>query len=76
MHGEPDLSKRLKLKFRLYSLRSKRFIYTGIVQGHASAYGTQKDNGKNITFNIHELSGVYKKSVKRGLSAMLEHCGL
>jgi hypothetical protein len=46
------------------------------VQGHASAYGTQKDNGKNITFNIHELSGVYKKSVKRGLSAMLEHCGL
>jgi hypothetical protein len=76
MHGEPDLSKRLKLKFRLYSLQSKSFIYTGIVQGHASAYGTERNNGKVISFNVHELSGVYKKSIKRGLSAMLKHCGL
>jgi hypothetical protein len=76
MNGEPDLTKQLKLKFRLYSLQSKRFIYTGVVNGNAGAHSSDRKNGGTVTFNVHTLSGVYTKGIKKGLNSMLKHCGL
>jgi hypothetical protein len=76
MQGEPDLSKKLKLKFQLYSLQSKRFIYTAIVNGQAGAYSQERKNGGSVSFNVHTLPGIYKKSIKQGISSMVKHCGL
>ncbi len=75
IQNKVDVSRSLKLSVRIFSVRSKDYIYSGIVSGNVQTMGYTRSNGQE-TVSPFTLSRLYKKAVKRGVLSMLKHCGL
>lgn len=73
---EPEADKRLEIMLRLYSVKSKQFIYENIVRANRSATNIDDNKGGVHVVNTGSLSVLHRKAIKKALNRMFEDCDL
>ncbi len=73
---EPQADKRLEILLRLYSVKSKQFIYESIVRANRSATNIDDNKGGMFVVNTGSLSILHRKAIKKAIGRMSEDCGL
>lgn len=73
---EPQADKKLEILLRLYSVKSRQFIYENIVRANKSAANIDDNKGGVHVVNTGSLAVLHRKAIKKALNGMLEDCDL
>jgi hypothetical protein len=73
---EPQADMKLTIYLRLYSVKSRQFIYENIARANRSPTHIDDNKGGMHVVNTGSLSVLHKKAIKKALNRMYEDCDL
>lgn len=73
---EPQADMKLTIYLRLYSVKSRQFIYENIARANRSSTNIEDNKGGVHVVNTGSLSMLHRKAIKKALNRMYEDCDL
>jgi hypothetical protein len=75
-YTEPQADMKLTIYLRLYSVKSRQFIYENIARANRSSTNIEDNKGGVHVVNTGSLSTLHRKAIKKALNRMYDDCDL